>query len=70
MEFPASLTLADGWNRIDMTGYNQNSGYTFTCGGLAALVDIMSSTLPPPNTPAGGGLRRPLCGERGFGGTL
>ena len=58
MEFPASLTLAGGWNRIDMTGYNQNSGYTFTCSGLAALVDIMSSTLPPPNTPpvaVGGG---------------
>ena len=39
----ATLALNSGWNRIDITGYNQNSGYTFTCGALASLVDAMNS---------------------------
>jgi hypothetical protein len=39
----ASLALNSGWNRIDITGYNQNDGYTFTCGALADLVDVMNS---------------------------
>jgi PKD repeat protein len=40
----ASLALQSGWNRIDITGYNQNEGYGFTCGALASLVDTMNST--------------------------
>ena len=49
MGFPASLNLNSGWNRIDITGYNQNDSYSFTCGSLANLVDIMNSNemLPP-----------------------
>ncbi|MHC4568663.1 MAG: PKD domain-containing protein, partial [Planctomycetota bacterium] len=39
----ASLALQSGWNRIDITGYNQNEGYGFTCGALASLVDTMNS---------------------------
>ena len=45
-EYPGShadLHLISGWNRIDITGYNQNDSYTFTCGALADLVDIMNS---------------------------
>jgi hypothetical protein len=47
--FPAGLNLNAGWNRIDITGYNQNDFYYFTCGSLANLVDIMNSSeiLPP-----------------------
>jgi hypothetical protein len=51
IEFPgnhASLSLISGWNRIDITGYNQNSPYTFTCGALANLVDIMNSEEASP----------------------
>jgi PKD repeat protein len=44
MQFPASLSLASGWNRIDITGYNQNDSYTFNCGALANLVDLMNTT--------------------------
>ena len=39
----ASLALHSGWNRIDITGYNQNEGFGFTCGALADLVDVMNS---------------------------
>jgi len=57
-EFPATLNLVDGWNRIDITGYNQNSGYAFSCGALATLVDIMNSSPfelnRPPAADAGG----------------
>ena len=41
--FPAKLDLQAGWNRVDVTGYNQNSGYTCTINGLAALVDLMNN---------------------------
>jgi hypothetical protein len=41
--YHASLALNSGWNRIDITGYNQNEGYGFTCGALAELVDAMNS---------------------------
>jgi thermitase len=45
IEFPANLSLSVGWNRIDMTGYNQNQGYSFTMDtDLANLVDQMNST--------------------------
>jgi hypothetical protein len=40
--FPATLNLQSGWNRIDIAGYNQNDSYTFSCGALADLVDIMN----------------------------
>lgn len=53
--FPASLNLSIGWHRIDITGYNQNDSYTFSCGALANLVDIMNSTeAQPPNADADG----------------
>ncbi|MHC4791328.1 MAG: HYR domain-containing protein [Planctomycetota bacterium] len=39
----AILALNSGWNRIDITGYNQNDSYNFTCGALANLVDVMNS---------------------------
>ena len=58
MEFPTPLNLVSGWSRIDVTGYNQNSGYTFSCAGLANLVDIMNtsefSVKNPPVANAGG----------------
>jgi len=49
--FPAGLNLNSGWNRIDITGYNQNDGYTFTCGSLANLVDVMGSSEISLNQP-------------------
>jgi len=55
--FPATMTLNSGWNRIDITGYNQNNSYVFTCGPLATLVDIMNSSEisnRPPEADAGG----------------
>jgi hypothetical protein len=51
LEFPATLHLVDGWNRIDISGYNQNSGYTFSCDALAGLVDVMDSAQVDPNRP-------------------
>ncbi|MDD2666820.1 MAG: PKD domain-containing protein [Methanocellales archaeon] len=59
--FPATLHLETGWNRIDLTGYNQNSGYSFDLNyNLTTNVDIMSSsqrdspfiigTIPPAYT--------------------
>jgi len=60
MTFAPTFNLNAGWNRIDLTGYNQNSGYTFTCGALADLVDVMNSeetNAPEPN--AGGGYDQP-----------
>jgi hypothetical protein len=51
MGFSANLNLNSGWNRIDITGYNQNDSYYFTCGSLADLVDIMNSSEIPLNQP-------------------
>lgn len=43
-EFPAVLNLITGWNRIDITGYNQNDSYSFGMSTeLASLVTIMNS---------------------------
>ena len=45
LSFPVTLNLQAGWNRIDITGYNQNSGYTFNLNyALADNVDIMSGS--------------------------
>jgi len=45
IQFPATLSLKAGWNRIDITGYNQNDGYSFNLNyDLAKNVDIMSSS--------------------------
>lgn len=49
--FPAGLNLNSGWNRIDITGYNQNDSYYFTCGSLANLVDVMNSSEISLNQP-------------------
>jgi hypothetical protein len=63
MGFPASLNLNSGWNRIDITGYNQNDSYYFTCGSLANLVDIMNtSEMLPPIADADG----PYVQDEGF----
>jgi PKD repeat protein len=49
MSCTANLTLVSGWNRIDITGYNQNSGYNFSCGALANSVEIMNhEVINPP----------------------
>ncbi|MBN1910786.1 MAG: hypothetical protein JW818_13660 [Pirellulales bacterium] len=47
--FPINVTLQEGWNRIDVTGYNQNDSWTFSMGPLAGQVDIMDheETTPP-----------------------
>ena len=48
---PASINLAAGWNRLDITGYNQNAGFQFESGALASQVSIMnSSPVPEPST--------------------
>ncbi len=64
LQFPATLSLHAGWNRLDMTGYNQVSGFTFHCDGLVNLVDIMHSREMtvgrPPVAEAGG----PYVGAR------
>lgn len=56
IQFPGTLNLVAGWNRIDLTGYNQNSGYAFDLNyPLANHVDIMNSALnQPPVANAGG----------------
>ncbi|MBI5115223.1 choice-of-anchor J domain-containing protein [Candidatus Poribacteria bacterium] len=45
IQFPATLNLIAGWNRIDITGYNQNQGYTFQITTpLGREVDVINST--------------------------
>ncbi len=46
-QFCLCLCLVEGWNRIDITGYNQNDWYTFHVGPLAELVDAMSHVQVP-----------------------
>ncbi len=42
--FPATINLQAGWNRIDVTGYNKNSGYMFDLNyTLTNNVEVMSS---------------------------
>ncbi|MDI6735223.1 MAG: hypothetical protein QME42_03355 [bacterium] len=49
-EFPCNLSLIAGWNRIDITGYNQNESYSFVLTtDLVNQVDIMNSS--PINQP-------------------
>ena len=44
IEGPANLNLISGWNRIDITGYNQNDSYSFNLNyALANNVDKMNS---------------------------
>ncbi len=44
-EFPVTLKLQTGWNRIDITGYNQNDSYAFDLNYfLASNVDVMNSS--------------------------
>jgi hypothetical protein len=48
---PASINLSTGWNRLDITGYNQNAGFLFTSDALASQVSIMNtSPVPEPST--------------------
>ncbi|MFW9824693.1 MAG: MopE-related protein [Candidatus Thorarchaeota archaeon] len=51
IQFPGPLNLSAGWNRLDITGYNQNSGYSFNLNyALASNVDLMNSSrinIPP-----------------------
>lgn len=65
IHFPATLNLSSGWNRIDITAYNQNSGYTFTCGALAALVDIMNSSQIALNNPPAAEAGGPYAADEG-----
>jgi hypothetical protein len=44
---PTDIGLSAGWNRLDITGYNQNSGFLFESSPLASQVSIMN-TLPVP----------------------
>jgi len=45
-QFPATINLAEGWNRIDITGYNQNDSYSFCLNYfLAGNVEYMTSLL-------------------------
>jgi hypothetical protein len=44
---PASINLSAGWNRLDITGYNQSDGFSFESGALASQVGSMN-TLPVP----------------------
>jgi len=48
---PASINLAAGWNRLDITGYNQNRGFLFVSSALVGQVAIMNtSPVPEPST--------------------
>jgi exo-beta-1,3-glucanase (GH17 family) len=62
-EFPCTYTLTSGWNRIDITGYNQNQGYSFVLSTeLVNCVEIMNSTefdLPPQSVAAAYHFPRP-----------
>jgi hypothetical protein len=44
---PATISLVAGWNRLDITGYNQYDSFIFDSGPLANQVSIMN-TLPVP----------------------
>ena len=47
---PTDISLAAGWNRLDVTGYNQNAGFLFTTDALAGQVAIMNtSPVPEPS---------------------
>jgi len=51
---PASINLSAGWNRLDITGYNQNTDFLFESGALASQVSIMNtSRVPEPSTLCG-----------------
>jgi hypothetical protein len=39
-----NLALNAGWNRVDLTGYNQNDSYNAATNDLAALADYMDSS--------------------------
>ena len=43
---PASINLVAGWNRLDITGYNQNSSFLFETDALASQVQIMNTSVP------------------------
>ena len=48
------ISLSAGWNRLDITGYNQNRGFLFETSALASQVDIMNtSAVPEPSTICG-----------------
>jgi hypothetical protein len=48
---PASINLSAGWNRLDITGYNQNRGFLFESGALVGQVSIMNtSPVPEPSS--------------------
>jgi hypothetical protein len=50
----ASISLPAGWNRLDITGYNQSDGFSFESGPLASQVSIMNtSPVPEPSTICG-----------------
>jgi hypothetical protein len=42
---PATINLLAGWNRLDITGYNQYDPFTFDSGPLASQVDMMNSSI-------------------------
>jgi PKD repeat protein len=66
MHFPAGLSLSSGWNRIDISGYNQNDSYTFNCGALANLVDVMNTTEIALNQPPTADANGPYVGTEGI----
>lgn len=41
----STVNLSAGWHQLHVTGYNQNSGYSYTMGNLASKVDIMNSEM-------------------------
>jgi len=49
MGFGQTIYLGPGWHRIDYTGYNQNSGFSFSSGSLDVKV-IDSQATPEPIT--------------------
>jgi hypothetical protein len=50
----ASINLSAGWNRLDITGYNQSDGFSFESGALASQVSVMNtSPVPEPSTISG-----------------
>jgi probable HAF family extracellular repeat protein len=47
----ATINLVAGWNRLDITGYNQSDGFLFTSGSLASQVAVMNtSPVPEPSS--------------------
>jgi len=50
---PATINLVAGWNRLDITGYNQNTDFLFETSALTSQVYAMNTsiiTVPEPST--------------------